>query len=59
MRDRRAFLQEAQPAFCIFGHRYRSIVEWFDKTLLSNQIQISAHAGGHAILRSCSELQKH
>ncbi|OAI46415.1 hypothetical protein AYO43_06325 [Nitrospira sp. SCGC AG-212-E16] len=58
MRDRRAFLQETQPAFYIFGHRHRSNVEWFDKTLVFNQIQILAHAGSHAILRSCSELQK-
>src|SRR5580765_681097 len=41
-----------------FGHMHRSNVEWFDKTLLFNQIQISTHAGGHAILRSCLELQK-
>jgi hypothetical protein len=26
-RDRRAFLQETQLAFCIFGHRHRSNVE--------------------------------
>lgn len=35
-KDGRAFLQEAQPDLCIFGHTHRPKAEWFGKTLLFN-----------------------
>lgn len=35
-KEGRAFLQDARPDLCIFGHTHQPKVEWFGKTLLFN-----------------------